>query len=596
MSNTTPLEFKRYRAPKARNADTPRTQDLLFVPYVAADSASSRPPPTSLRPGDASIRQHLMVDFHRRKQLNQLDRSAAALEDATTSSGSSKPPLTRLGRFRIERKEDSSSKKPKELRPIVPKLVQDPVSTFQRDPFVNFPVPVNDEFHRLFGHCKMLRVFQSLPIREAPVSLTKLSTTYLDMTELNTQGAINKYEREFLNIALNNSACFLMLMTTLVQFRQSQGVSCDKQFWSYRGAAISALNAQLSDAGSSMDQLICTISMLAYIDTRKSDAHADTSPRVFGTGGIVAMSDASQRVGEISSCCDRERTESEGKRYAEARTVLHAVATFELVSHVSQFSLIILRRPQYHLDSTLHLFVISRCLVQPISPPLPEHQSSTRGINNSNTFNFERSFPTHPHRTIDIPSSEFHDIRFLLQSRIEDPNRQPHDDDIMRCANDVEFQDFLSSRLMYAASRLGTQSADYDSQVANMMQSVYLGKIMFLYIVSPAITLSGVSPSTIAMSLKASLEDGLAASETAPVGWNQDLLCWVLMVGAVTTQDDSHRRWFVRWVAEFCSVHSIYAFESLAELLQRIAWADGKFARTCQRVWSEIEPLIRQIF
>lgn len=89
---------------------------------------------------------------------------------------------------------------------------------------------------------------------------------HLDMTELNTQGAINKYEREFLNIALGNSACFLMLMTTLVQFQQSQGVSCDRQFWAYRGAAMAALNTQLSDGSSSMDQLICTISMLAYID------------------------------------------------------------------------------------------------------------------------------------------------------------------------------------------------------------------------------------------------------------------------------------------------------------------------------------------
>lgn len=86
------------------------------------------------------------------------------------------------------------------------------------------------------------------------------------MTELNRQGAITKYEREFLTIALDNSACFLMLMTTLVQFRHLQGVRCEKTFWSYRGAAMSELKTQLSSANSLTDQLICTISMLAYID------------------------------------------------------------------------------------------------------------------------------------------------------------------------------------------------------------------------------------------------------------------------------------------------------------------------------------------
>jgi hypothetical protein len=86
------------------------------------------------------------------------------------------------------------------------------------------------------------------------------------MTELNSQGAINKHEREFLSIALENSACFLMLMTTLVQFRHQQGGRYEKAFWSYRGAAMSALKTQLSSASSMNDQMICTISMLAYID------------------------------------------------------------------------------------------------------------------------------------------------------------------------------------------------------------------------------------------------------------------------------------------------------------------------------------------
>lgn len=42
---------------------------------------------------------------------------------------------------------------------------------------------------------------------------------------------------------------------------------------------------------------------------------------------------------------------------------------------------------------------------------------------------------------------------------------------------------------------------------------------MFLHIVSPTITLSGASPSTIALSLRMSLEVDLAASGS-PVLWN----------------------------------------------------------------------------
>lgn len=89
------------------------------------------------------------------------------------------------------------------------------------------------------------------------------------MTELNSQGAINKHEREFLSIALDNSACFLMLMTTLVQFRHMQGICCEKTFWSYRGAAMSALKTQLSSSSTMNDEMICTISMLAYIDVSR---------------------------------------------------------------------------------------------------------------------------------------------------------------------------------------------------------------------------------------------------------------------------------------------------------------------------------------
>jgi len=163
----------------------------------------------------------------------------------------------------------------------------------------------------------------------------------------------------------------------------------------------------------------------------------------------------------------------------------------------------------------------------------------------------------------------------------------------MRCANDEGFQEFLSSRLTLASNLLGKQRAlTATPESANMMRSVYLSKIMFLYIVSPAITLSGVSPSTIALSLRASLEADLDASR-GPGIWDPALLCWVLMTGAVTTQDEIHRDWFVNRVAEYCSLHGINSFEDLVEGLQTIIWAEGKFAHSCRRVWTEVEMINR---
>lgn len=163
----------------------------------------------------------------------------------------------------------------------------------------------------------------------------------------------------------------------------------------------------------------------------------------------------------------------------------------------------------------------------------------------------------------------------------------------MRCASDEGFQEFLSFRLTHAANMLGKKLYTSTPELSSMMRSVYLSKIMFLYIVSPAITLSGVSPSTIALFLRTSLEAGLTppSGSSSTAIWNPELLCWVLMTGAVTKQDDAHRGWFVRRVAEYCSLYGIYSFDGLAESLQRVAWADGKFAQSCQRVWSEVEKI-----
>jgi hypothetical protein len=232
----------------------------------------------------------------------------------------------------------------------------------------------------------------------------------------------------------------------------------------------------------------------------------------------------------------------------------------------------------------------SRCLVPPSCL-----DASRLPFPRDDHFDFEKNFPARTEGSIHIPPSVFDDVKFLLHSKVEDPTRQPGDDDIMRCANDEGFQEFLSFRLTHAANMLGKRLYTNSPEPSNMMRSVYLSKIMFLYIVSPAITLSGVSPSTIAMFLRLSLEAGLAPpSGSSPAIWNPELLCWVLMTGAVTKQDETHRGWFVRRAAEFSRLHGICSFEGLAEVLQKVAWAEGKFAQSCQRVWNEVEKINQQ--
>lgn len=188
-----------------------------------------------------------------------------------------------------------------------------------------------------------------------------------------------------------------------------------------------------------------------------------------------------------------------------------------------------------------------------------------------------------------IPASTFDDVKFLLQAKIEEPLTTTVIR--MRCANDDNFQKFLSSRLQHAAIAIG-RAPLVSSEVAKMTRSVQLSKILFLYIISPAITISGVSASSIALSLKTSLEMGFEASES-PTIWKPQLLCWVLMTGAVTPQIRGNRVWFVRRVAQYIALYRVHRFDNLVKVLQLTAWSEGEFARRCNQVWKELEAINR---
>jgi hypothetical protein len=160
-------------------------RELLFVPYVTTNVSE-----TGQR-DELSIRQHVMHDFHRKKKRNQLQRLSNSVD---------LPPSTpfgaQLSRFKLERPKLKISRGQKAIAPSNPvqKLkirvvtdrfhsepdktahtselhprksgylvtsetqiqssIQDILSSFKRDPFIEFPVSANDEVNSLFMYCK----------------------------------------------------------------------------------------------------------------------------------------------------------------------------------------------------------------------------------------------------------------------------------------------------------------------------------------------------------------------------------------------------------------------------------------------------------
>lgn len=66
---------------------------------------------------------------------------------------------------------------------------------------------------------------------------------------------------------LGNVACFHVLMATLLQYQRFQGAQGGACFWYHRGAAITALNEELSIQHAHItDTMFLTVCMLLYVE------------------------------------------------------------------------------------------------------------------------------------------------------------------------------------------------------------------------------------------------------------------------------------------------------------------------------------------
>lgn len=86
------------------------------------------------------------------------------------------------------------------------------------------------------------------------------------MNEVSNQGHLKTLDGGFLSLALGNAACFLMLMTALVQTQHLQGARGEPSFWNYPGTAMTALKDHLLNNPNITEEIIYAVSMLTYID------------------------------------------------------------------------------------------------------------------------------------------------------------------------------------------------------------------------------------------------------------------------------------------------------------------------------------------
>jgi hypothetical protein len=177
----------------------------------------------------------------------------------------------------------------------------------------------------------------------------------------------------------------------------------------------------------------------------------------------------------------------------------------------------------------------------------------------------------------------FDDVKFFFRIRADS---RPSTESGSNSDLNAKLQTFISSRLAYATENLGKPASDIP-QVVNMIRSITFSKILFLYATCPSMSVTGLFSRYIAMSLRSSLEIGFSVPES-PVIWKPELLCWVLMAGAVTVQDQAYRAWFLRRIEDFLALHSIEEFTQLVNMLKEIMWEEENYPSACQRVWDDV--------
>ncbi|KIW11763.1 hypothetical protein PV08_09035 [Exophiala spinifera] len=320
-------------------------------------------------------------------------------------------------------------------------------------------------------------------------------------------------------------------MATVLQVQRLQGRPGGDCFWYHRGGAIAALNKDLSDSKPQVtDAMFCAVGMLAYIESRVPDLRTHS---------------ASMHIAALD-------------RFLEMR---HGMLSVELYGMLLRLSL--------------------WCDINPplTVPPVSNPKASVDATSNVKLPIFSR----HSDPTLS-PSDVFDDIRRLVALREEygcDP--LPHGRDRERS---LAYLELVSHRLHRTARSL-PHSLLVSTAETIVLRCIRLGQILFMYTVSPAMSVSGVYSRSIADALRLCLEQTNPENGDA-VYWSPEVLCWLLFNGAITNQAKVTQKWYFSRLREFLHSQSISHFDQVEVLLRKVCWLEDQFGVACRTLYRDL--------
>ncbi|KAK5045750.1 hypothetical protein LTR84_008842 [Exophiala bonariae] len=178
----------------------------------------------------------------------------------------------------------------------------------------------------------------------------------------------------------------------------------------------------------------------------------------------------------------------------------------------------------------------------------------------------------------------FEDIRKLVALR-EEFCSEPEPREKRRERN-FAYHKFVS-RCLRRTSRSLPQVLAVNTAETIVLRSIRLGQILFMYTISPAMSVSGVYSRSIAEALRLSLEQPSPQNGDS-LYWSPEVLCWLLFNGAITIQTKATQQWYFRRVREFLRSQCISYFNQVENLLRKVCWYEDQFGTACRTLFRDL--------
>ncbi|KAN0091817.1 hypothetical protein V8E51_017664 [Hyaloscypha variabilis] len=368
--------------------------------------------------------------------------------------------------------------------------------------------------------------FTSFPI-DVDDEVRSLITFYLD--EFDNKSVSQDPKRNFISIALRDGACFHTLMATLLQFQRFQGRPDGACFWYHRGGAIAALNQKLLNQHAQItDTMFFAVGMLLYVESRMTDLHSQT-------------------------------------------VSLHVTALIEF-----------LELKKGTLQVEVYSMLLMLAIWCSINPPLTRPPSVV-AASPTQEINFKLTFPCSEKEFTPTPKYIFDDVNLLVRLMTEfGCESMPDEEDERR---DCVYKEFVSRCLGRVLNSIST-APEANVAESNAVRCIQLAQILFLHTICPSVSVSGVYCQAVAVALRACLEAG-CGEFGEPVRWSPEVLCWLLINGAITKQRKTHQQWYQKRVVDFIRYQRIQTFDQLEALLRNVVWSGDTFRTACRSFWMQ---------